>query len=113
MNGRQGPRRQQRPATMGATGVALALVLALGGAAAAADKPDAETEPLLTAAFEAVAKGETAKTKMAGFTIEKKTFSTTPWGGSVLVGFDVGLGKFLNSDVIYALRAIYLTPKGD
>jgi hypothetical protein len=43
----------------------------------------------------------------------KGTFSERPKKPGVLIGFEVGLGRFVNIEVIYALRPIYLTPDGE
>jgi hypothetical protein len=36
-----------------------------------------------------------------------------PGDGAVLVGFDVGIGKFGDIETVYALRAVYLTAQGE
>jgi hypothetical protein len=81
-----------------------------GQPAAAADDKGSE---IFTAARAAVASGRVAKTDALGFTLEKKAFSEAPAEGGVLVGFDVGLGKFLKDECIYALRPIYRTAQGE
>src|SRR5205814_4068777 len=40
-------------------------------------------------------------------------FSETSSKPSVLIGFELGLGKFMNAEIIYALRPIYLTAEGE
>jgi hypothetical protein len=70
-----------------------------------------EPAPIFVAAKAAVAAGRIQKSTVRGFHDEKRVFMEVP-KGAVLVGFDCGIGKFLNIETIYALRAIYKTPQG-
>jgi hypothetical protein len=77
------------------------------------DDPAAKPDPLYEAIDAAVAKGQILKTKVVGYRLNKASFSETPKDGGLLVGFDVGLGKWLDAENIYALRPIYRTTKGE
>jgi hypothetical protein len=44
---------------------------------------------------------------------DKNSFSDLPVEGGVLIGFHVGSDKFLNNDVVDAIRPIYLTRAGE
>ncbi len=92
--------------------VLLAATLLTFAGRAAGDAFD-EAQPLFAAAKEAVASNHLAKSKLQGFNLGKATFMEAPDDGAALIGFDVGLGKFLNIDNIYALRAVYMTRSGD
>jgi hypothetical protein len=81
--------------------------------AARADDPVAKPDPLYSAIDAAIAKGQILKTKMIGSGFNKSSFSETPRDGGLLVGFDVGLGKWLDTENIYALRPVYRTAKGE
>jgi S1-C subfamily serine protease len=60
----------------------------------------------------AVRDKRTKQTRRIGFGLAKE-FSEVPPQGALLIGFEVGLGKFINNDVIDSLRPIYLTPGGE
>jgi hypothetical protein len=90
-----------------------AAVLFLGfGAPAVAQEADRPAS-IYSAAREAVAGGQTTKSRMVGFTIVKDAFEDVPRDGAVLVGFDLGVGEFLDNDVIRSLRPIYRTARGE
>jgi hypothetical protein len=72
-----------------------------------ADEPD----PLFAAVQAAVAAGKTHSSAVKGFHDPKGTFIELP-AGKVLIGFDCGIGTFLDLDTVYALRAIYRTADG-
>jgi hypothetical protein len=78
-----------------------------------ADNPPDEPNPIFAAAKAAVANGRIDKSKPLGFHDDRKSYSELPDQGSLLIGFDLGIGKFLDIDVIYALRPLYLTPFGE
>lgn len=61
----------------------------------------------------ALVQGGLQKTKMLGFSITKLPFEEKATDGSLLVGFELGIGKFLDKEMIYALRTIYRTPRGE
>jgi hypothetical protein len=90
----------------------VAFLFALGTQAAAGE-PDPAGAAIYDAAARATAKGWTDKTKMLGFSIVKTAFTEVPREGAVLVGFDLGIGKFLDIENIYALRAVYRTADGE
>jgi hypothetical protein len=93
-----------------ALAVALLVVSALPTRAL---EPGPAEGTIYDAAARAVAKGWTHKTKMLGFGIVKTEFTEVPRDGAVLVGFDLGIGKFMNIDVIYAVRAVYRAANGE
>jgi hypothetical protein len=56
------------------------------------------------------------RTRMAGWDLEDATwedFSDTPGGGAMLIGFEVGLGKFVRQTVVHSIRPIYRTAQGE
>jgi len=71
----------------------------------------AQTAAMFSAIEQAVAKGETEKSKTLGS--GRQDFSELPRVGALLVGFDLGIGKFLDKDIVCALRPIYLTADGE
>src|ERR1700722_2113203 len=103
------PHGQQRYA---AVIVAAATLLAFAGRAAAGDAID-EAQPLFAAAKDAVAHGRLTQSNLQGFNLGKAPFNEAPDEGGALIGFDVGVGRFINIENIYALRAVYLTRLGD
>ena len=93
---------------------ALAIVaLILGSSIVRADEPKKPEPTVYDAAARAVAKGWTEKSRMVGFSIIKTQFTEVPRDGAILVGFDLGLGKFLNIENIYAIRPVYRTAGGE
>jgi hypothetical protein len=80
---------------------------------ASADTPaDNKPTELFEAAKTAVAGAQLSKTQVGGFTVGKNSYGELP-RGAVLIGFDIGLGKFIDHEAIYALRPIYLTTEGN
>jgi len=61
---------------------------------------------------DSVKKQNYVKTEIVGFSIGE-VFEEVPAEGGVLIGFEVGLGKFIQNDVIHSLRPIFLTEKGE
>lgn len=51
-------------------------------------------------------------TTIVGFAFGKE-FAEAPPEGAILVGFELGKGKFVNKDVVASLRPIYLTSRGE
>src|SRR5262249_33729667 len=88
------------------------LVLVEGGAARATDPKD-EAKAIYTAAENAVSRRQVEKTRMLGFGIENTAFSEMPPEGAILVGFDLGVGQFMDIESIYALRAVYRCEEGE
>lgn len=88
----------------------LAVVAVVVNALAAAPP---RTEALLIAAEEAASKFGVKKTKNVGFHDDNKTFTELPNPGGILVGFDLGVGKFGKIDTVYALRGIFKTARGE
>jgi hypothetical protein len=80
---------------------------------APADDPEDVTGPVLAAARDAVAKGHVTQSNQLGFSLGKPSFNDAPDGGGVLIGFDLGVGKFFDIETIYAARAVFMTPGGD
>jgi hypothetical protein len=93
--------------------IAAVAVLLIWCACSRADNPPDKPNPIFAAAKAAVANGRIDKSKPLGFHDEKKPYSELPEEGSLLIGFDLGVGKFFDIDVIYALRPLYLTPFGE
>jgi hypothetical protein len=88
------------------------LLLVGSGTVAAADQKE-EGNAIYTAAENAVSRRLVEKTRMIGFSIEKSRFSEMPPEGAVLVGFDLGIGRFMDIDSIYAIRAVYRSADGE
>lgn len=53
------------------------------------------------------------ETKVVGGAFAKHDFQEVPPEGALLIGFDLGLGKFVNNDVIHYVRPIFLTALGE
>ena len=53
------------------------------------------------------------ETKVVGGAFAKHEFQEVPPEGALLIGFELGLGKFVNNDVIHYVRPIYLTAVGE
>jgi hypothetical protein len=81
------------------------LALLLSAGVFADDRPSVFEE-----AKAAITREDYDKTEMEGFTLGNKVFTDLPKEGGVLIGFDLGIGI---NDVIFALRPIYLTAKGE
>jgi hypothetical protein len=88
-------------------------VLAACTPASAADGPGAEPDSVFAAVRAAAARGHVEKTQQQGFDIARGTFRDLPRQGGLLIGFDVGLGRFVDREVVYALRPLYLTADGE
>jgi hypothetical protein len=78
-----------------------------------AESAPPESEALFAAARAAIAAGRTEKSEEVGFRVARQTFTEVPAAGAVLVGFDIGVGKFVDKETVYALRPLYLTAEGD
>jgi hypothetical protein len=61
----------------------------------------------------AVKDKKTKDIDIAGFKLSKKEYRDLPEEGGVLIGFEVGLGKFAANDTVDSLRPIYLTKDGE
>jgi hypothetical protein len=79
----------------------------------AADGPANKSGAIFTAARAAVDAGRVERSKPLGFNISKVPFTEMPADGALLVGFDVGVGKFLDIETVYALRPVYQTAFGE
>ena len=110
MHGSQGDRFHRAAAPIAAALVAAAL---LSSAAPAAPPPADELGPLLEAARSAIADGRLVQSKTLGFDNKKGDFTESPSEPGVLIGFDLGLGKFFDIETIYAYRAVFETAHGD
>jgi hypothetical protein len=66
-----------------------------------------EAPPLSAALGAAVRQGQVEKSRLLGFALSKQSFEDLPRGGGILVGFDLGIGKFVNIETIYAIRPVY------
>jgi hypothetical protein len=70
------------------------------------------TEPF--GAIEAAVKARAYRTKVPDVgAFANHPFQDVPVQGALLIGFEVGLGKFVNTDMIDHLRPIYLTAEGE
>jgi serine/threonine protein kinase len=66
------------------------------------------------AAIEAAVKARSYKVKVPDVgAFANQQFQDVPVEGALLIGFEVGLGKFFNTDIVYQLRPIYLTARGE
>jgi len=85
--------------------------------AAVRPKPQRPTPPVAAAPVTAAPDGSnTVRTRLLGFGLASKgsqEFSHQPGAGGMLIGFNVGFGKFINTPVIHALQPIYRTPTGE
>jgi regulation of enolase protein 1 (concanavalin A-like superfamily) len=61
----------------------------------------------------AVKEKRTKDVDIVGFKASKELYRDVPAEGGVLIGFEVGLGKFGTNDVVDSLRPIYLTKDGE
>jgi uncharacterized RDD family membrane protein YckC len=68
--------------------------------------------PIFGAARKAVENKETVDTRLVGFSIGQD-YREVRTEGAVLIGFEFGLGKAGNNDVIYALKPIFGSAKGE
>src|SRR5207248_3372514 len=102
------PRRFQLPVAV----LVAAALLACTRPAPAGD-PEDDAGPVLAAAEEAVAHGRVVQSNQLGFGNDKGAFSDAPEDAGVLIGFDLGVGKFFDVETIYAIRAVFLTRGGE
>src|SRR5206468_3607755 len=65
------------------------------------------------AARAAVANGRIERSRPLGFHDSRTLFTELPSQGAILIGFDLGVGKFFNIETVYALRPVYLTAHGE
>ncbi len=90
----------------------VALLLCFAGPSPTAAAAD-EVSPVFAAARSAVANGWHQNSKALGFTFSKSPFTDLPRQGAILVGFDLGVGKFLDIDTVYAIRPVFLAGYGE
>ncbi len=62
---------------------------------------------------EAIREKRLTDVDIRGFTLHQNTYRDTYAKGGLLIGFQVGLGKFANNDIVNALRPIFLTKNGE
>jgi hypothetical protein len=62
---------------------------------------------------QAIQDKRTTQVDVRGFTLSKNTYQDVPAEGAVLIGFQVGLGQFVQNVVIDSFRPIYMTSKGE
>jgi hypothetical protein len=55
----------------------------------------------------------TVETEIAGFKLAKKQYQDVAADGGILIGFELGFGKFVQNKTINAIRPIYLTADGE
>ncbi|HTU18065.1 MAG TPA: trypsin-like peptidase domain-containing protein [Gemmataceae bacterium] len=61
---------------------------------------------------EAVREKRLADVDIRGFTLNKNIYRDVPDKGGILIGFQVGLGKFVNNDIVKSFRPIFQTKSG-
>ena len=74
-----------------------------------ADEPDA----IFAVARAGVVNDRVEKSKALGHNDPKRTVTDLPARGALLVGFECGVGKFADTETVYALRPLYLAADGD
>ncbi|HTU22844.1 MAG TPA: trypsin-like peptidase domain-containing protein [Gemmataceae bacterium] len=90
-----------------------------GGASAAGGKPKGSPAALKISgevfAFveEAVRANRLTDVDIRGFKLSKKIYRDVGAEGGVLIGFQVGLGKFVNNGIVKSVRPIFLTKRGE
>lgn len=93
--------------------IVVGITLLQGGGSVQARDQKEDAKAIYAAAENAVSRRLVEKTRMLGFSIEKSIFSDMPPEGAVLIGFDLGVGKFMDIDSVYAIRAVYRTEDGE
>src|SRR5688572_11848553 len=68
---------------------------------------------IYSAVTNAVADARTARTKQLGFSIARDKCSETNSRGGVLIGFDLGMREWFDSEIPTAVRPIYRTASGE
>jgi hypothetical protein len=93
----------------------LLATLAAFAALICAGRSSAVTVPpaICAAVRKAVAEGRIEESTVLGWRDKRREFNELPAEGAVLVGFDCGVGRFMNIETVYALRAIYRTARGE
>jgi hypothetical protein len=89
----------------------LAMVIWFGGA-----RPARAQEPpgtIFAAIRAALQQQQLRRSDQIGFNIMRSAFSDVPADGGVLIGFDVQLAKFLDHEIVHAVKPIYLTQAGN
>ncbi len=81
--------------------------------ASSSTRADGEPDTIFDAARSAVAANRVVKGKALGGDDPKRSVTDLPDKGALLIGFDVGVGKFLDIESVYALRPLYLTADGE
>jgi hypothetical protein len=109
-DGMHGPQPERRRFWRAALLALAAAALTEAGAVAA--DPDPEP-PIYGAVRAALLDKRTEQGKPLGFHEANRFFSETPPVGALLVGFECGVGKFFDTDVIYAMRPLYQTAQGE
>jgi hypothetical protein len=110
---RPGAHSAPRTAVWRAPVLAVVMTAALGTRVVAADAGGGP-ESVFAAARTALENGEVEQTRMLGFSVVTTAFREVPPEGAVLVGFELGLGKWRrDQEAIFALRPIYQTAQGE
>src|SRR5207253_531808 len=91
---------------------ATAAALALVAPAPAGDDASTRYNPIAAAAKAAIQDSRTIRSKVAGWARSEGAFEDLPAEGAVLVGFELGVGRFVGSEVIYAVRPLFWTVDG-
>jgi uncharacterized RDD family membrane protein YckC len=80
--------------------------------ARAGDDPYNRYNPALAAAKAAVADGQTVRSRQIGSGGSRR-FEDLPAEGAVLIGFELGVGRFVSNEVIHTVRPLFWTAHGD
>lgn len=62
---------------------------------------------------EAIREKRLTDVDIRGFTLHQNTYRDIYAKGGLLIGFQVGLGKFVNNDIVKSFRPIFLTKSGE
>jgi hypothetical protein len=91
----------------------MALLLCGNSRGVAADEPAPAPVSIFAVARASIAAGRIDKGRVLGFHNDRRIFTELPASGGLLVGFDIGLGRFFDIECIYALRPVYLMESGE
>jgi hypothetical protein len=61
----------------------------------------------------AIKEGRVTDVDIRGFTLGNDLYREAPEEGALLIGFQVGLGKFIDNAIVDAIRPIFLTKQGE
>src|SRR5262245_2704783 len=110
---RPAPRPHLRTTGPRTLGLAVGALLLLGPGFFPSVTRAAEPEPIFAAAQCAIRDGRIEKSRVLGFHHPKREFTELPAQGALLIGFDLGVGRFFDIETVYALRPVYRTAWGE